>query len=314
MGSDRLEALRREMKKREIDIYVVPTSDFHNSEYVGDYFKAREFLTGFTGSAGTAVVTSDKAGLWTDGRYFIQAAAEIRGSGFELYRMGMENVPTAMEFVEEELPKQGVIGFDGRVIQSAQAEELKKIADKKNGSLYVTEDLVDLIWEGRPAMSCTPMWILSEEWVGEPAAEKIGRIREKMKEAGADCHVVSCLYDIAWILNLRADDIENCPVFLSFLLVGSDDVTLFVQEEELTDDVREYLDKNGIRIAGYGEIYDALAGLPDDTAVLMDRGGVNYRIAASLPEHVRIIDRSNPSELMRAVKTRRRSKIQRSPT
>ncbi len=302
MGSDRLEALRREMKKREIDIYVVPTSDFHNSEYVGDYFKAREFLTGFTGSAGTAVVTSDKAGLWTDGRYFIQAAAEIRGSGFELYRMGMENVPTAMEFVEEELPKQGVIGFDGRVIQSAQAEELKKIADKKNGSLYVTEDLVDLIWEGRPAMSCTPMWILSEEWVGEPAAEKIGRIREKMKEAGADCHVVSCLYDIAWILNLRADDIENCPVFLSFLLVGSDDVTLFVQEEELTDDVREYLDKNGIRIAGYGEIYDALAGLPDDTAVLMDRGGVNYRIAASLPEHVRIIDRSNPSELMRAVK------------
>ncbi len=302
MANNRLEALRDEMRKKGIDIYIVPTSDFHNSEYVGEYFKARKFLCGFTGSAGTAVVTADEAGLWTDGRYFIQAAAELAGSGFELYRMGVENVPTVTEFVRSRMPERGVIGFDGRVISAAQAEDFKEIADQKDGSLYVTEDLVDRIWTDRPPMSCTPIWILGEEWIGESTVSKIGRIREKMKEAGADVHVLSSLYDIAWILNLRADDIEKCPVFLSFLVIGKEDAALFVQKDELTDEVRNYLKECGVSVSDYGEIYDALAAIPGDSRVLLDRSEVNCRMVTSMPESVTIIDRTNPSVLMKAVK------------
>ncbi len=302
MENTRLDSLREEMKKRGIDIYVIPTSDFHNSEYVGDYFKAREFMSGFTGSAGTAIVTADMAGLWTDGRYFIQAAAELEGSGFELYRMGMEGVPTETEFVRAELPEGGVIGFDGRVISAKQAEDFKKIADEKRGSLYVTEDLVDLVWEDRPAMSCTPIWILTEEQVGESTESKLGRIREQMKKEGADCHVVSCLYDIAWILNLRADDIANCPVFLSFLLIGPDSCTLYVQPEEVNMEVAEYLADCGVEIAGYGDIYGAMETLPPDAVLMIDRNDANYRLTASIPEGVTVLDLPNPAYRMKAVK------------
>ncbi len=302
MENQRLNALRAEMKKRGIDIYVIPTSDFHNSEYVGDYFKEREYLCGFTGSAGTAVVTAGLAGLWTDGRYFIQAAAELAGSGFELYRMGMEGVPTVAEFVEAELPEGGVIGFDGRVISANQAGEFQKIAGEKHGSLAVTEDLVGEIWADRPAMSCTPLWILTEEYSGESTESKLAGIRKKMREEGADCHVVSCLYDIAWILNLRADDIANCPVFLSFLVIGPDDCTLFVQPEAVNIEVGAYLAGCGVGIADYDGIYDAMAALPAGTVLMLDGNEVNYRLTASLPESVTVLDRTNPSYPMKAVK------------
>jgi len=300
--NNKLDALREEMKKHGIDVYLIPTADFHNSEYVGDYFKAREFVTGFTGSAGTAVVTSDKAGLWTDGRYFIQAEAELVGSGFELYRMGMEDVPEIKDFVRDNLPEGGTVGFDGRVLTAKQAEDYQKIADEKHGSLHVTEDLVDLIWSDRPAMACSQIWILTEEYSGESAASKLDRIRKKIREEGADCHVVSSLCDIAWILNLRADDIAHCPVFLSFLLIGPDDATLFVQPEAVTDEVRTYLDECGVKLAPYGDIYDGMAALSNDTKILLDRREVNCRLAEALPDSVTVIDKANPSVFMKAVK------------
>ncbi len=302
MENHRLTALRAEMKKSGIDIYLVPTADFHNSEYVGDYFRAREFLTGFTGSAGTAVVTEAEAGLWTDGRYFIQAERELSGSGFELYRMGMENVPTVREYVEQALPEGGVIGFDGRVVTARQAEEYRAIAEKKGGSLHTEDDLVGALWTDRPPMACTPLWILEEQYSGESAASKLNRVREQMEKEGAQRHVVSNLCDIAWILNLRADDIAHCPVFLSYLLIGKEEATLFVQSAAVTEEVRACLSECGVRIADYEAIYDALAALNEDAAVLLDREEVNSRIPASLPGNMRIIDKANPSARMRAVK------------
>ncbi len=308
------------MKKSGIDIYLIPTADFHNSEYVGDHFKAREFLTGFTGSAGIAVVTADGAGLWTDGRYFIQAERELSGSGFELYRMGMENVPTVREYVEQALPEGGVIGFDGRVVTARQAEEYRAIAEKKGGSLHTEDDLVGALWTDRPPMACTPLWILEEEYSGESAASKLTRVREQMEKEGAQWHVVSNLCDIAWILNLRADDIAHCPVFLSYLVIGKDEATLFVQPAAVTEEVSACLDTCGVRIADYDAVYDALAdlsanaataGVLEDAAsscpaktqaILLDREEVNSRITASLPENMRIIDKANPSAHMRAVK------------
>ncbi len=294
--------LRGEMAKRGIDVYIVPTSDFHSSEYVGAYFKARDFLTGFTGSAGTAVVTQTEAGVWADGRYFIQAEAQLFGSGFSLYKMGEEGVPTVEEFVREALPDGGCLGFDGRVVDCRQAEKLAKIAEKKQATLAVEEDLVDLIWQDRPALSAAPVWILSEEYSGESAASKLARIREKMKEKGATHHFISSLYDIAWILNLRGDDIEHVPVFLSFLLIEEEGATLFLQPEALTEEVAGYLKECCVSNKWYSQVYDAAGELPRDARLLMDCAIVNYRFASGLPETVTVIDEENPSELLKCIK------------
>ncbi len=300
--NEQLKNLRLEMKQRNIDVYVIPTSDFHTSEYVGDYFKARAFMTGFSGSAGTAVVTQEKAGLWTDGRYFIQAAAQLADSGFELYKMGEEGVPEVTEFVEAELPEGGILGFDGRVIHCRLAEKFEKAAYAKKASLYETEDLVDLVWEERPAMACAPTWVLTEEYSGESTVSKLARIREKMKEEGATHHFVSSLYDIAWMLNMRGDDIANVPVFLSFLLMDEINATLFIQSEAVTDEVRGYLADCGVEVQPYEAVYEAAETLPDTASLLMDCKIVNHRFASALPEGVVIIDAQNPSELMKCIK------------
>ncbi len=298
-----LDELRTEMNRRGIDIYVVPTSDFHNSEYVGDYFKARAFLTGFTGSAGTAVVTADRAGLWTDGRYFIQAADQLAGSGFSLYRMNEEGVPTVGEFVKEALPEGGTIGFDGRVMSTAEAESFREIAEEKSGNLYTEEDLVGLIWQDRPALPCTKLWILKKEFSGESAVSKLSRIREKMAEEKTEYHLISCLYDIAWILNLRADDIRHVPVFLSFLLIGPEKTVLFVQPDAVSEETEAYLLNCGVEILPYEAVCESLAELPKGTSLLTDRKQINWRIISSFDSStVAVIDRENPSERMRAVK------------
>ena len=195
----RLQALREEMKKRNIDIYVVPTSDFHESEYVGEHFKARRFITGFTGSAGTAVITLTEAGLWTDGRYFVQAEKQLEGSTVTLYRMGEEGVPKVDEFIEDKLPESGCLGFDGRVVNGSWGKKLLAIAEKKNGSLHVNEDLVDLIWTDRPALSRKPLFLLEEKYSGKSTKDKIAALREEMAKDGANVHILTSLYDIAWL-------------------------------------------------------------------------------------------------------------------
>ena len=184
MIPERLEQLRAEMRARGIDVYLIPTADCHESEYVGEHFKARVFMTGFTGSAGTAVVTLTEAGLWTDGRYFIQAANQLKDTTVTLYRMREEGVPTVEAFLADRLPEGGVLGFDGKVVNAHLGQDLAAIAAEKKGSLYTSEDLVDLIWKDRPALSCEPVWILKEEYAGESRTSKIARVRTFMKENG----------------------------------------------------------------------------------------------------------------------------------
>ena len=203
MITERLAALRKEMAARNIDIYIIPTADFHESEYVGEYFKARKYMTGFTGSAGVAVVTLEEAGLWTDGRYFVQAEKQLEGSTVTLYRMGEEGVPTVDEFVAEKLPENGCLGFDGRVVNAAWGEKLAKIAEEKHASMHVNEDLVDIIWTDRPALSKAPLFILEEKYSGKSTADKLRDVRKKMAEAGANVHILTSLCDIAWLLNIR---------------------------------------------------------------------------------------------------------------
>lgn len=302
MITERLAAIRKEMAKRNISIYVVPTADFHESEYVGEHFKARKFITGFTGSAGTAVITMEEAGLWTDGRYFVQAEKQLQGSTVTLYRMGEEGVPTVNEFIEQKLKEGGTIGFDGRVVNTRWGLQLKEIAKKKNGALYVEEDLIDLIWKDRPALAKNPMFILEEKYSGKSTKTKLEELRAAMEKEGADTHILTSLYDIAWLLNVRGNDIECVPVVLSFLILTKTDCTWFLQEEILTDEIRAYLNENHIKTRPYEEVYVAAAELPADAKVLLDRACVNYRICNNLKDSITIVDGANPTELMKAIK------------
>ena len=304
MIQERLKALRAEMEKRGITVYVVPTADFHESEYVGDHFKARKFITGFTGSAGTAVITLDEAGLWTDGRYFVQAENQLKDSTVTLYRMGEEGVPTVVEFVKDRLKEGGCLGLDGRVVNGTWGGKLEKIAAEKNVSMHVTEDLIDLIWEDRPALSKQPLFILEEKYSGKSTADKIADLRKAMKENGADVHILTSLYDIAWLLNIRGNDIDYVPVVLSYLVLNETECIWFLQEEVVDDKIRAYLEENHITTKPYDAIYDYVPEIPADAVVLMNRGTVNYRIVNSLDKAIKVVDKPNPTELMKAVKNK----------
>lgn len=302
MIPERLTALREEMKRRSIDIYVVPTADFHESEYVGEHFKARKFITGFTGSAGTAVITLKEAGLWTDGRYFVQAEKQLEGSTVTLYRMAEEGVPAVEEFVKDKLPQGGCIGFDGRTVNGAWGEKFAAIAEEKGGSLSVGEDLIDLIWTDRPELSRAPLFILEEKYSGKSTAEKIKDVRAKMAEEGADVHILTSLCDIAWLLNIRGGDIQSVPVVLSYLVLTKDQCIWFLQEEVVDDTIRAYLNENHIETRPYDAIYTYVPAIPESAVVLMNKSSVNYRICNELNKNIQVINKPNPTELMKAVK------------
>ena len=302
MIPERLTALREEMKRRNIDIYVVPTADFHESEYVGEHFKARKFITGFTGSAGTAVITLKEAGLWTDGRYIVQAEKQLEGSTVTLYRMAEEGVPAVEEFVKDKLPQGGCIGFDGRTVNGAWGEKFAAIAEEKGGSLSVGEDLINLIWTDRPELSRAPLFILEEKYSGKSTAEKIKDVRAKMAEEGADVHILTSLCDIAWLLNIRGGDIQSVPVVLSYLVLTKDQCIWFLQEEVVDDAIRAYLNENHIETRPYDAIYTYVPTIPESAVVLMNKSGVNYRICNELNKNIQVINKPNPTELMKAVK------------
>lgn len=302
MDSKRITALRAIMKREGIDYYYIPTADFHESEYVVEYFKARKFITGFTGSAGVAVIGQEEAWLWTDGRYFIQAAAQIEGSGFGLMKMGQEGVPTVMQYLGEKLQEGQCIGFDARVVNTNDAKEFAKIAAKKHGSLKTDNDLLDEVWTDRPALVHQPADVLKDEFNGEATASKLARVREQMENEDAQYHIISTLDDIAWILNVRGNDIPHVPVVLSFLVIGKEDAMWFVEENALSDAVKEMAAECGITIRPYEDVYAYAATIPENSTVLLDKRKVNYRITKALSETVHIVSKANPSQLMKAIK------------
>lgn len=300
--SERLNALRGQMAVRGITVYVVPTSDFHESEYVGEHFKARKFITGFTGSAGTAVITMDHAGLWTDARYFLQAERQLEGSGVTLYKMAEEGVPTVREFVENALSSGGKLAFDGRVVNSALGKAFSEIASKKGAEISMDEDLIDLIWDDRPPLSAEPVWVLPLSASGKTSEEKIADLRRVMREKGASTHLLTSLYDIAWLLNVRGGDVENVPVVLSYLMINDKDCFWFVNEAVLSHEVKEYIASIGVTVRPYDDFYAAIASLSAGEKVLLDKGTVNTRALGSIPSGVEVIDAPNPTVLMKSIK------------
>ena len=300
--SERLAALRREMERESVDIYIVPSDDFHQSEYVGEYFKSRQFITGFTGSAGTAVITKEAAGLWTDGRYFIQAEKELSGSGITLFRSGEPGVDTIEQFLEKELPVKGVIGFDGRTVGINTGKRYARIAAKKDGSLSCQFDLIGRIWKGRPQLPTEKVFLLDEKYSGESTASKLQRVRKEMKEASANIHLISSLDDIAWLLNIRGNDIAYCPLVLSYLIIYEDYAELYADERKFPDNVLNDLKRNHISLKTYNDIYAAVEKLNSGSVILIDPERVNYTLYQSIPKEVTITERENPEVLMKCIK------------
>ena len=297
----RIECLRREMACEGIDIYIVPSADCHGSEYVGDYFKIRQYLTGFTGSAGTAVFTRDKAGLWTDGRYYIQAEEQLKGSGIHLYRMGEPDTDTIEEFLEKELSAGGVIGFDGKVTELTVGDKYKEIAERKGGHVLADFDLADRFWKERPALPGEKVWSLDEKYAGESVPSKLERIRKKMTSYGADVHLLSSLDDISWLFNIRGNDVAYCPVVLAFAIIEKDGGRIFADKEKFPVGILNMLQGNNITVSSYESVY-AVAQNLSGRRVLLDPERTNYHLYYSIPDTAEIIKAENPSILMKSIK------------
>lgn len=301
---ERLSRLREKMKETDIDCYVIPTSDAHHSEYVSAFFMVRQYFSGFTGSAGTLVVTAEEAALFTDGRYFIQAQQELEGSGIRLMKMGEPQVPSLSEYVDGILAgisgKKAVLGFDGRVITASMGERFEKIVQKYQATICWNQDFAASIWKERPELVHHPAWILSEEDTGESVKHKLERVREAMDRAGAEIHILTSLDDIAWLFNIRGNDVECCPVVLAYAIITKRRALLFAKEGFSSDRVPD-----GVELYPYEEFYTYLSF--GGKKVLLDKSQVNYRVLRELesqaPEHaVEIVDETNPTTCMKAIK------------
>lgn len=299
---NRLRMLREEMAKRNMDAYIIPTSDFHETEYVGEHFKARAWMSNFSGSAGTLVVCQKSAGLWTDGRYFIQAAKELEGTGIDLMKMGEEGTPLMAQYIVEHMSEHGVLGFDGRVINTKLAEALQEKIKEKQGTIACEEDLVGLIWQDRPALPTDSAFSLDVKYCGESSSDKLSKLRKHMLEQQADVHIVASLDDIAWYLNMRGNDIACYPVVLSYLMVTQEGASLFVDETKLDEILRSQFAQDHVEILPYDGIYDAVKQIKGDAVVMLDKASVNFKITSSLPETVTIKSCKNPSQLWKAIK------------
>ena len=298
--SERVAKLRALMAEKGIDAYVVPTADFHQSEYVGEHFKARKFITGFSGSYGTAVIAKDDAGLWTDGRYFFQATNELEGSGVRLMKMFVDDTPSVTEYLAENVPEGGKVAFDGRVLAVDEGKEFEEALSPKNIMIDYSEDLIDQIWEDRPPLSDKPAFFLEEKYSGESSAHKLKRVREVMKKNGATVHVIASLDDTGWLLNIRGDDIDFFPLLLSYSIVRMDGVDLYVDDSKLNDQIHEELAKVNVTIHPYNDIYEDIKKLDASETCLIDPMKMNYALYKSIP--CKVVEAANPTILMKAMK------------
>ncbi|SDA50804.1 Xaa-Pro aminopeptidase [Butyrivibrio sp. INlla18] len=303
----RLANLRKKMAELSVDYYMMPTSDFHNSEYSADFFKVREYFCGFDGSNGTLVVSKDEAGMWTDGRYFIQAENQMKGTDVVLFKMMNPGVPTIAEYLEKNMKSGQTLGFDGRVISTSIGEDLEKKLSDKGVRFKIDKDLAEDVWTDRPELPCHDMYVLSDELCGKSFKEKLSDVRKKMEEYGTKAHLLSKLDDIMWLTNLRGNDVECNPVALSYAYITMDQFVLFVQSKEVTADVKAYCDKVGIALKDYHELTSFLETVKFDGDVLYDKRNTNFLTYKTLNKKaadcgVKLVDKYNPTELMKAVK------------
>lgn len=298
----RLAALRSQMKEHGIDYYMIPTADYHSSEYVNDYFKVREYFCGFTGSNGTLLVWQEGAGLWTDGRYFIQADHELEGTGVTLFRMRDEGVPDITEFLQQNMKQGQTLGFDGRVISAQAGKDYEKKLEEKQISVVYDTDLSETIWSDRPKFPAGKVTVLDEKIAGRTFEEKRSDVMEKLEKEGADAFLLTKLDDLMWLFNIRGCDVECNPVAISYGYLSKECSVLFIQKSALDESVWAYLNEKGIQVEEYGSIVTWLQNLPAQGKILVDDRFCSYCLYKTLSEKQTLVEKRNPTEILKAIK------------
>jgi Xaa-Pro aminopeptidase len=302
--NQRIDALRALLKREGIDAFIIPSTDPHLSEYVAPYWKSREWISGFTGSAGTAVITSDKAGLWTDSRYFLQAEQQLEGSGIDLYKEMLPETPSILDFLRENLTANSVVGIDGKVFSTTQAIALQEDLAKNDITVKSIADPMNEIWTDRPPMPEAPAFIHEMKYAGKSCPDKLAAIRREMKKSEADVLLVSALDEIAWTLNIRGNDVHCNPVVVSYLIINEQETHFFIQPEKVTEELSAYLEEAGVTIHAYGDTESFVTRIPDGS-IMLDMGKTNYAVYSALPPSCRVLDERSPIALLKAVRNDR---------
>nr|WP_205455669.1 aminopeptidase P family protein [Clostridium botulinum] len=297
---EKIEKLREIMKKENIDYYVVPSGDFHQSEYVAEHFKSRAYITGFTGSAGTALIGIEKGILWTDGRYFIQAEQQLKDSGIELYKMRIPGWPTLHEWLMENMKSGETVSFDGRLFSANEYKEFKKIKDKKDINIVINKDLIEEIWNDKPELPKEKAFLHDIKYCGKSAKEKIEEVRVEMKKMGAQSYIISSLDDIAWLYNIRGNDVKDTPVVLAYAIVNEEKATLYIDKNKLSNEDQIKLNNEGIKIDEYNNIFEDVKDIKN--SVILDPNKVSGYIYTLINENVEVIEELNITTKLKAIK------------
>lgn len=300
MVEDRIKRLRVEMKNNNVDYYIITSSDAHQSEYVAEHYKGRAYISGFTGSAGTLLIGKNNGILWTDGRYFIQAEEELRGSGIEMYKMRTPGWPTLIEWLKENVKQGECIGFDGKTFSLSQYKEFEEMKKEKSIEISMDNDLLSNVWGNRPSLPITKAFYHDIKYCGVSAKDKIENVRKDMKKLGVCNYIISSLDDIAWLYNIRGNDIKNNPVVISYAIITEDDAYLYVDSKKIDSELNEILNSNGITIKNYEDIESDVLNLKE--SVLIDKDKTSAFIASKIQEGVKRVESLNITTKHKAIK------------
>lgn len=301
--NNRIAALRAHIAQEQIQAFIIPSTDPHLSEYVAPHWQSREWISGFTGSAGTVVVTAKDAGLWTDSRYFLQAARQLEGTCITLYKEMLPETPNIPEFLSAHLQEGDCVGIDGKMFSAEEVEHLQKELKKSGICIKSIADPMQLLWTDRPAMPLAPAFVYDTKYAGMSFTEKLPAVRQAMEATGADSLLLSALDEIAWLLNIRGNDVHCNPVVVSYLLIEKDKVNYFVQPQKVTPELAEYFNVNGISVHPYEEIGDYLNSF-NAHSILMNPAKTNYAIYSAIRPGCLIINGASPVALLKAIRNK----------
>lgn len=300
---EKIEALRKLMRENKLDAYIVPSFDAHQSEYVADHWKSRQWISGFTGSAGTAVITLEDAGLWTDGRYYIQAEKQLEGSGMRLFKAAEPETPSFAEWLKDVLKADSTVGFDGTVFSVDMVRDIHKELDAKNIGLKFEQDLINQLWSDRPEIPKSPVFVHEVKYAGKSRTEKLNQVREEMTKLGANHYLLTSLDDIAWLLNIRGNDVPNNPVVISNVVIALDKCYLFIDSSKLSKEIKSTLEGEGIQLKDYNnELEKFLTELTGKDAVIFDSGKTNICLYNAIHENVKKIEKPNITTSLKGIK------------
>ena len=301
--NNRIAALRAHIAQEQVQAFIIPSTDPHLSEYVAPHWQSREWISGFTGSAGTVVVTAKDAGLWTDSRYFLQAARQLEGTCITLYKEMLPETPNIPEFLSAHLQEGDCVGIDGKMFSAEEVEHLQKELKKSGIRIKSIADPMQLLWTDRPAMPLAPAFVYDTKYAGMSFTEKLPAVRQAMEAAGADSLLLSALDEIAWLLNIRGNDVHCNPVVVSYLLIEKDKVNYFVQPQKVTPELAEYFSANGISVHPYEEIGHYLNSF-NAHSILMNPAKTNYAIYSAIRPGCLIINGASPVALLKAIRNK----------